>query len=329
MTRRRWVSVSAGCLLGASVGCVCTDVESRRITRLGPLRGAVVSPAALATPLPETEAPLDVLDTEERRQLMERLEAHVRDVAAAAKAEGNDESASLGTLRVDRCTLFGAAQREATYYEARCWVSLDVDGEAVARVEARARRRTPARGISAAQAQALRAQQRSPLLALEHSEGALRASLSAAVRLLLLDATTDEPTARVRGLAESQLVADARARVLSAEGTSLASACVDLARYGRASDGGAVSKHLTHPHPLVRRACADAAGELGANEAREALLVLLGDNDDDVVQAATRALRRLDALYPMPEARPGPSKSSTEGASEQGTTPAERKTPSM
>lgn len=335
MMGRSMLTLVTGCLVSASLGCVSTEVESRRILRLGPLRGVAVTPAAFATPLPEAEASPQVLDGEERRLVAQRLETHVRELVAITS--GADASLLgtflLGTLRVDRCTLAGAARREATYFEARCWVTLEIDGESIARVEARARRRTAARALSEAEAKRLRPDERSPLLALAHSEAALRSSLTAAVRLLLLD-VTEEPgevdaQERDRLTRERAFAAAARARLGVERGPALAGACVDLGRFGGASDGIAVARLLQDPHPLVRRACADAAGELAAREAGEALVGLLEDDDEEVARAAATALRRVKALYPRSDARPGPSNSSTEGARDPGTTPAERRTSSM
>lgn len=326
MTRGSLLTLVTGWLLSASLGCVSTQLESRRIMRLGPLRGSTLNPASVATPLPEAEAPSSVLDAEERRHLAQQLEAHVRDAAAMAS---DADAPPLGTLRVERCTLAGAARRDATYFEARCWVTLELNDEPIARVEARARRRTPARALSETEAKRLKPQNRSPLLALWHSEETLRSSLSEAVRLLLRDVSRDEEQDQVRVAQEAALAAAARARLGTALGPVLAGACVDLGRYGGASDGIAVTRHLNDAHPLVRRACADAAGELGAHEAGDALVFLLEDEDADVARAAATALRRVRAFYPTPGARPGPSNNSTEGAREQGMTPAERRTSSM
>lgn len=304
---------------GALAGCVSTDVSGRHVTRLGPLRAALVHPASASAEPLLLDVGRDVLDDAELERMKGELSGYFGEATARIANELAPTTSPRGIARVQRCSLSAAPTRRATVYVARCRVALFVDDVPVVEVEASAERRARARAVTEERAAEIRKLTRNPLLDYDDSRQALESALEEALRLLVSGAEPNvnerDPTHVPAAVFDQEAMrADALRRLSRDQGDALAAACIDLGRFGTATDGLALAPHIEHESALVRRACATSIGELGAKDALSALEQHEPDPDPAAAAAIQLAKERLRALYPdLPPAPSKPSNSSTEG----------------
>lgn len=278
-------------VLGA-LGCSHVDVKGRETFRVAPLRGVAVAPAVVDPVAVDVDAGTDALTDEELTKIANALPQSL-----AASFDKRATTKRVGTAHIGKCRLRAGPGKSFIVYEARCKLSIDVDG--VVMVEAHGEGLVRVDSSLSANKAPPTTTARNPLLSAADSQRALEAALDAAAQIVVdgaLPPRDNGPKEAVMPREQSAELARARLAHATASGRvdDVVAALFDLRTHGAPEDASLVVPLLDNNEPQVLAAAIDALGELCLPAARPKLEPFIA-GDDATAQSAKRALARLDA----------------------------------